>query len=532
MSSPSFPATQREIDAPVDRHMISVTDLQGNIVYCNDDFARASGFVRDELLGRPRSILRHPDMPEAVFAHMWSCLKSGRAWMGIVKNRGKNGEPYWVDAYVTPIVEKARISGYESVWVKADAAQVRRASPLYARMCAGRTPTARGLAIRRTLSQWVAPAGASVLTLAAYHWLSPPLALGTALLALFGLQSWNTAVRQRPLRRLLDGMGGSFDDHLIAYTYSDLTGEPALVKLALISEAARNRTLICRLEDYAEQSAKMARRSSQLTAQAESSLQAQRNEADLAATAMHEMATSISEVASLVQQTSREAELVNQLAQSSSVEAAKTRQLIEKLAHTVSAVSGSVETLARDTQSIQQAADIIRAIAEQTNLLALNAAIEAARAGEQGRGFAVVAEEVRALASKTQASTGAIQQVIQALQAGADEAVAIAQAGRQEATIGVQQVITTQQALHGIGAAIEQINQAGLQIAAASQQQGQVAEDISQQITRIAQASDHNADLAVESAQLGDELAQSARTFHQLVERFGAQERQEHGVDA
>ncbi len=524
MSSPSCPATQREIDIPVDRHMISVTDLQGNILYCNEDFARASGFMRDELLGRPRSILRHPDMPEAVFAHMWSCLKSGRAWMGIVKNRCKNGEHYWVDAYVTPIVEKERISGYESVWVKADAAQVRRASQLYARMGAGKT-TARSQAVRRGLTLLVAPLASSLLALAAYQWLAPAFGLGCALLALFALHGWNSVAHERPLRQLLDSMHGAFDSELIARTYSELVGTPAQVQMALISERARNRTLIYRLEDYAERSSDLARRSNQLTSQSETSLQVQRDEADLAATAMHEMAASIGEMASHVQRTASEAQRVNELARRGSTEADKTRQLIEKLAHTVSAVSRSVEALARDTQSIQQAADIIRAIAEQTNLLALNAAIEAARAGEQGRGFAVVAEEVRALASKTQASTGAIQQVIQALQAGAGEAVAIAQAGRQEADIGVQQVITTQQALHGIGEAIELIHQMGQQMAAASEQQAQVADDISGQITRIAQASEHNAGLAVESAQLGGELARTARAMHELVDRFGSEGR-------
>ncbi|EXF45072.1 aerotaxis receptor Aer [Pseudomonas sp. BAY1663] len=198
--------------------------------------------------------------------------------------------------------------------------------------------------------------------------------------------------------------------------------------------------------------------------------------------------------------------------------------MIERLAHSVAGISASVEELAQDTQTIQQAADMIRAIAEQTNLLALNAAIEAARAGEQGRGFAVVADEVRALASKTRDSTATIQGIIETLQARAANAVEIARSGTLEAEDGVRQVVSTQQALQHVGDAIELIHGMSQQMAAASEQQAHVAEDISRQITRIADASDVNAGLAEESAQAGSELDQTARAMHALVERFSGQQ--------
>lgn len=360
------------------------------------------------------------------------------------------------------------------------------------------------------------PLLASLLVLAVSLLISPAIASGCAVIAFFALQAWQNRLSEHLFLRLQNTVHGAFDSELIARTYTDLAGKPAQIQMALISERARISTVLSRLEDYADHSSELAQRSGQLTSSAETSLLAQRSEADMTATAMHEMAASIAEVSAHVHRTADEAQRANTLARNGSAEAGKTRDVIENLAHTVYGISDSVEALARDTQTIEQAAGMIRAIAEQTNLLALNAAIEAARAGEQGRGFAVVADEVRALASKTQESTKAIQDIIKTLLAGAQNAVTIAQAAA-----GVQQVIATQEALQGISSAVGLIHDMGQQMAAASEEQAHVAEDISRQITRIAQASDHNAELAGESAQVGNDLKQTSHAMHALVERFG-----------
>src|SRR5690606_37151666 len=117
-------------------------------------------------------------------------------------------------------------------------------------------------------------------------------------------------------------------------------------------------------------------------------------------------------------------------------------------------------------------------------------------------------------------STKAIQDIIKTLLEGAQNAVTIAQAGTQEATAGVQQVIATQEALQGISSAVGLIHDMGQQMATASEEQAHVAEDISRQITRIAEASDHNSELAQESAQVGNDLKRTSHAMHALVERF------------
>ena len=127
----NLPVTQKEIPLTDDCVILSTTDVKGQITYVNDDFIKYSGFEKEELIGKSHNVVRHPDMPPVAFENLWSTLKSNKPWMGIIKNRCKNGDHYWVDAIVTPIVKNGEITEFQSIRTKASIADIKRAEKFY-----------------------------------------------------------------------------------------------------------------------------------------------------------------------------------------------------------------------------------------------------------------------------------------------------------------------------------------------------------------------------------------------------------------
>ncbi len=514
------PVTQREYQVAENQRLISTTDRQGVITYCNQTLIEVSGFSREELLNAPHNLVRHPDTPPAVFAHMWATLNQGKPWMGIVKNRRKNGDFYWVNAYVTPIYENNQVVGFESVRVKATAKQASRANTLYQRLNSGKPAIASSHRVFELFSHWLPFLTAALLSTLIGNLL--PGSWGYALSALLIVPLGLAGVhwQSQGMRRLTKVAERANADPLIAVMYTDTQGAEARVEMSMLSQQAHLRTCLTRLQDTAEHLTRQAGDTGALAHRSAESLENQRQETEQVAAAVNQMAATTQEVAGNVQHTADATQKANELTQQGRKITDGARDAINRLATAVAETGETVTRLAQDSSEIGGVVDVIKGIADQTNLLALNAAIEAARAGEMGRGFAVVADEVRSLAQRTGESTGQIHQLIAKLQRTAQEAVLTMENGQRQAQEGVAQVQQADNALAGISDAVGHITDMANQIAAATEEQSAVAEEVNRKVITIAQLTEQTAEQAEHTAELSNRLLDTAQGQFSLVERF------------
>ena len=473
------PVTQREYLLPAGTTLVSTTDLQSHITYCNPAFVEVSGYDREELIGQPHNIVRHGDMPAEAFRDMWETLKANEPWTALVKNRRKNGDHYWVRANVTPVLERGQVAGYMSVLTVPSRPEVAAAEALYRSMRGHAAEGRPGPSLHRgdlrhrgvaaVVSAWLNPSlgarvamaamtGTAAVAVASGPWvgLGPWPALALSLVLGAGLAAW---VRHQALSPLLEAtrvarrMSAGDLSQTMSSSRNDEVGQlaRAITQLnvnlqAVVGDVRRE------MEGITLASAEIAKGNHDLGTRTESQ-----------ASNLQQTASSMEQITGTIRQTAETAQTAAGLA-------GEAASVAERSGVAALHVAERMGEIRQSSGRIGEIIGVIESISFQTNILALNAAVEAARAGDAGRGFAVVATEVRALAQRTSTAAREIKVLIEDSSAKVDAGVKLAQATGDTTR-------QTQDAVQRVHALISEISAAvGEQSLGAVQVNGSVAE--------------------------------------------------------
>ena len=510
----NLPVTNREVPVKENQFIVSSTNRTGVITHVNDAFITISGFEPDELLGQAHNLVRHPDMPQAAFSMLWDRLKSGKPWIGIVKNRCKDGSFYWVDAFVTPLRDNNEVIGFESVRVKPEPDVVRRAEQAYQRLNAGLKPWSRFQQLRDQISGggllWLLPA---LLALSwqvfAGDWgglTLTTLILAGALIGKFGMTRRQLAIARQIV-----------DDPVAQYIYTGNTASQGAMEFALLFQRAYLRTVRHALSNSAGAVVEGARASVCISDQASNSANEQHARTMQSAAAIEEINYSITDVARTTNETAAAAESIVRQIAAGQDQVMNAMGAINDLVREFDSTRTTVNGLETDSDRIEGLTTEIKSIADQTNLLALNAAIEAARAGEAGRGFAVVAEEVRALAKRTQDTTETINKVVDQLKISINRAVGSIDSGHHQVERTVALVTESGRTIQEISQSVDVIRDSIHQVAAACTQQAAATEEVSQNIQDIEAVTHQVSEQSSQVKANCDNLLETAHKLNQLA---------------
>lgn len=516
----NLPVTQNNHDFSAEDLLVSTTNTKGEITHCNAAFVRVSGYSYEELMGQPHNLVRHPDMPEAAFKDMWRTIAHGYPWTGLVKNRRKNGDHYWVSANVTPIMENGKPRGYMSVRSKPGAAAVQEAEALYARLRAeeatGR-PTLRlrggelrHLGWRGLYSRWqdLGLTARMALMLA----LVAGLALLPDLLGCTGALAWGTrlgvlalgagwvlwrfharcAAGLEAAQRMASDLAGCNLMTAPDPRYAGAPGETGTLLRRMQQIQINLRAVLGDLlhdaRSFVQTSQEIAQGSVDLAARTETQ-----------AGNLQQTAASMEQLSSTVSQTADTAQRMAGASEHSTQAASHGGAAIQE-------VGESMERIRSSSTRMREIIGVIESIAFQTNLLALNAAVEAARAGEQGRGFAVVAGEVRALAQRSAASAKEIGLLINSTVEGIRDGNArMAQAG---------------ETIQGMVAAVDRVGDLVHQISIATREQSIGISQVNEAVARLDAVTQQNVAMVEQSAASAVSLGQRAQMLQRSVAVF------------
>ena len=512
----NLPVTQNNYDFPGDELLVSITNTKGEITHCNDAFARVSGYTQRELVGQPHNMIRHPDMPPEAFHDMWRTIGAGKPWSGMVKNRRKNGDHYWVFANVTPIMDGRKPRGYLSVRTKPTATQISEAEGLYAVMREAAQNGRKACRIERGhvyamglrgMGQRIARWG---LTVRMVGWTGGMIALGMApdmlglegstatftRLALLGFGAavlvWRQHAVQQGIEAVRSYAAGLSGCNLAVPLPERYPNAVAELMQSLQQIQVNLRAVVgdvhTEIREFTAMASEIHQSSDRLAMRSEEQV-----------SSLEQTASSIEEITGALQQTADTAQVMAQESQRSTEVTSKGGEVMREVDEAMIRI--------RDSSSrMGEIIGTIESIAFQTNILALNAAVEAARAGEQGRGFAVVAGEVRALAQRSGAAAKEISGLINQTVDGINE--------------GNRRMQVAGQAIDGMVAAVQRVSDLVHEISIATREQSQGVALVSEAMAQLDSATQQNAVMADASRQSAQGMRGSVHALERAVGVF------------
>lgn len=523
----NHPVTNRSVPVSRGANILSTTNPKGQITHINDEFVDISGFTREELIGKPHNIIRHPDMPRAAYEEMWRRLKSGETWLGAVKNRCKNGDHYWVRAYAIPVIGKnGEVAELQSIRSQLDPAAEARAEKLYAKLretqpTKGPIEAAR---LRRGLPLHLKLIIAMVLLLATtttaqFFANSLQAAIGiwfgtslTAVAAISGITA--------PLRRCIHRAREVINDSVAEKIFTGRVDDIGSLELVITQQSAELDAIVKRMDDVIGKLDTGAEHTISRSTKAHSAVQEQSAATDTIAAASEQMAATSREVATNASGMLDQVRMANERVASGQALTRETRNSMDALSDELAEASRTVSQLTEASKGVAQALSVIGEITEQTNLLALNASIEAARAGDAGRGFAVVADEVRSLALRTKTTTEQINETLGRFHETVSNATESMKRCDSYAQKTAENAVSSENTLAELVTFIERISEACDGTSAAAEQQHNASSEISGRIVSINDLGDTAMSVVRESQESLQELKRQIGEVAGLVYRL------------
>ncbi len=523
----NHPVTNRSVPVSKGANILSTTNPKGQITHINDEFVEISGFSREELIGQPHNIIRHPDMPRAAYEEMWRRLKSGETWLGAVKNRCKNGDHYWVRAYAIPVTGKnGELIELQSIRSQLDPKAEARAEKLYAslRKHQPNKGPVEAASLRRGVSLHTKLIVAMTLVLAAActgQMFAASLSAGLGiLLAAVLIGAFAILALTQKLRQCVNRARTVINDTVAEHIFTGRVDDIGSLELVISQQQAELDAIVKRMDDVIGKLDSRAEHTISRSNDAHSAVQEQSTATDTIAAASEQMSATSREVATNASGMLDQVRMANERVAGGQALTQETRNSMDALSQELKEASNAVGHLTEASKGVAQALSVIGDITEQTNLLALNASIEAARAGEAGRGFAVVADEVRSLALRTKTTTEQINETLGRFHDTVSNATRSMERCDSYAQKTVENAISSENTLAELVTFIERISEACDGTSAAAEQQHNASAEISGKIVSINDLGDTAMGVVKEAQESMHELKRQIGEVAGLVYRL------------